>query len=222
MKWLVGILLFLNIGLWAYFNQALFMPQIPQVKQPELSPEKIRILKPEEVASLPKKTPAEPEPAVAPVPVVTACYEWGVFSGASIANAQAAIANLSLRAEIKEQTSKEAKRFWVFRPPLKSAEEAHAKAEELAALGIDELFVVQEPKWRNAISFGVFEDEQLATNLLRELKAKGVKEVVKALRSQSKSNASLRFDGLTDAQVAELEKLKPDFPQAELKKTSCS
>lgn len=223
MKWLVGFLLFVNIGLWAYFNQALFMPHIPQVKQPEIAPEKIRILKPEEVAALPSKSPAEPEPVpVAAAPVATACYEWGVFSGAGIANAQAAIAKLALQAEIKEQTSREAKRFWVFRPPLKTAEQAHAKAEELAALGIDELFVVQEPKWRNAISFGVFEDEQLATNLLKELKAKGVKEAVKALRSQSKSNASLRFNALTEAQVAELEKLKPDFPQAELKKADCS
>lgn len=221
MKWLVGFLLVLNIGLAAYFNQDRFIPQIPQVKQPEISPEKIRILKPEEVALLPKKSAPAPEP-VPPTPVVvTACYEWGVFSGASIANAQAAIAKLALRAELKEQSSREAKRFWVFRPPLKSTEEANAKAEELAALGIDELFVVQEPKWRNAISFGVFEDEQLANNLLKELKAKGVKEVVKALRSQSKSNASLHLDGLTDAQVIELEKLKPDFPQAVLKKTSC-
>lgn len=218
MKWLVWFLLLVNVGLWAYFNQSFFMPSITPVKLPEISPEKIIILTPEQITALPKKVAEVPE---APPPALNACYEWGVFSGVGIANAQTAISNLALQATIKEQSSQEAKRFWVFRPPLKSASEAQAKAEEIMALGVDELFVVQEPKWRNAISFGVFEDEQLATNLLKELKAKGVKDVVKALRNQSKSNASLLFVNLTDEQVAALEKLKPDFPQAELKKTSC-
>jgi hypothetical protein len=217
MKWLVWFLLLVNVGLLAYFNQSHFMPSIAPVKQPEISPEKISILNPEQVNALPKKAAELP----APPPVATACYEWGVFSGNGIANAQAAVSNLSLQATIKEQSSLEAKRFWVYRPPLKSAAEAQAKAEEIMALGVDELFVVQEAKWKNAISFGVFEDEKLATNLLKELKAKGVKDVVKALRNQSKSNASLLFDHLTDAQVASLERLKPDFPQAELQKTNC-
>ncbi len=218
MKWLVWVLVVVNVGILAYFNQSHFMPTIAPVKQPEISPEKITILTPEQVNALPKKVA---EVAVVPPPAVTACYEWGVFSGVGIANAQTAISNLALQASIKEQSSQEAKRFWVFRPPSKSTEEAQTKAEELMALGINELFVVQEAKWKNAISFGVFEDEQLANNLLRELKAKGVKDVVKALRNQSKSNASLLFTNLSDTQVASLEQLKPDFPQAKLKKTDC-
>ena len=218
MKWLVWFLLLVNVGLLAYFNQSHFMPSIAPVKQPEISPEKISILTPEQVNALPKKAVEPPAP---PPSLPTACYEWGVFSGNGIANAQAAVSNLALQATIKEQSSQEAKRFWVYSPPLKSAAEAQAKAEEIMALGVDELFVVQEAKWKNAISFGVFEDEKLAANLLKELKAKGVKDVVKALRNQSKSNASLLFDHLTDAQVASLEQLKPDFPQAKLEKTNC-
>jgi hypothetical protein len=218
MKWLVWVLVLVNVGLLAYFNQSHFMPSIAPVKQPEISPEKISILTPEQVNALPKKAV---EPLAPPPPLPTACYEWGVFSGNGIANAQTAVSNLALQATLKEQSSQEAKRFWVYTPPLKSADEAQAKAEEIMALGVDELFVVQEAKWKNAISFGVFEDEKLAANLLKELKAKGVKNVVKALRNQSKSNASLLFDHLTDAQVASLEQLKPDFPQAKLEKTNC-
>ena len=219
MRWLVWFLVVVNLGLLAYFNQAYFMPQIAPVKLPELSPEKIRILTEAQINSLPQKVAETPPPP--PATPATACYEWGIFSGSGIANAQSAVAKLALQATLKEQSSQEAKRFWVYRPPLKSAEDAQEKAQELMDLGIEELFVVQEAKWKNAISFGVFEDEQLATNLLKELKAKGVKDVVKALRNQSKSNASLLFDHLTDAQVSELERLKPDFPQAELKKTTC-
>jgi hypothetical protein len=123
---------------------------------------------------------------------------------------------------VKEQTSLEAKRFWIYKKPLKSVEAAQAKALELKALGIQDLYIVQDVRWKNAISFGVFEDEQLATNLLNELKAKGVKEVMKALRNQGKGHASLQFNKLTDTEIIELKKLKPAFPEANLKKVDCS
>ena len=144
-----------------------------------------------------------------------------MFSGSSIANAQSAAARLSLQATVKEQPSPLGKRFWIYRPPLKSAQEALVRAAELKALGVDDLFVVQEPKWKNAISFGIFEDEQLAIKLLNELKAKGVKDAMKTLRNMGKNHSSLVFKQLSDTDVAEVEKLKPEFPDAELKEVSC-
>lgn len=217
MKWLVWLLLLLNLGLLAYFNQDRFLPATPQLKQAEITPEKITVLNQKQIDALPKKVVE----VIAPPPPAVTCIEWGIFSTASLANAQSAIASLSLLATVKEQTSQEAKRFWVYKPPLKTIEEAQAKAEELKALGVEELFVVQEPKWKNAISFGVFEDEKLALKLLQELKAKGVKDAVKALRNQGKGHASLLLNKLTDTDVAALRRLNPEFPQTELKEVSC-
>lgn len=220
MKRLVWLLVFINIGLLAYFNLDHILPSTPQVKLTEIDADKISVLSQQQIDALPKKAASVPSP-LPPPPAVTACFEWGVFSASSIAGAQSAIAKLALHATVKEQNSQEAKRFWVYRPPAKTAQEAQTKAAELKAAGVTDLYVVQDPKWKNAISFGIFEDEQLATKLLNELKAKGVKDVVKTLRNQGNGHSSLRFNNLTEAEATTLKQLKSDFPEAGLKEVSC-
>jgi hypothetical protein len=233
MKKLVGLLVVVNIGLLVYFNSDRILPGSPAIKQLEINPEKITILSQQQIDALPKKSSSEPNtmpavavtavvaPATEVVTVATSCYEWGIFSAPNVAGAQTAVSKLSLQAATIEQTTQDAKRFWVYRPPLKTAQEAQIKAAEFKALGVQDIFVVQEPKWRNAISFGVFEDEQLATKLMNELKAKGVRDIVKALRNQGKGHFSLLFKNLAEPQVTALKQLKPTFPEAELKEVSC-
>ncbi|MDI1308398.1 MAG: sporulation protein [Methylotenera sp.] len=244
MKKLVWFLVLINVALLSYFNIDRILPNSPTVTLPAIQPEKIRILNQKQIDALPKKdvpakTPStvptsllsvntstteittlapEPEPA----PITTACYEWGVFSAAHLTGAQFAVSKLSIQPIVKQQTSLEAKRFWVYKTPLKSVEAAQAKALEFKALGIQDMYIVQDARWKNAISFGVFEDEKLANHLLNELKAKGIKDVVKALRNQGKGQASLQFNKLTDTQIIELKKLKSEFPEAEFKEVSCS
>lgn len=239
MKKLVWLLVLINLSLLAYFNLDRILPNTKKATMAAIHPEKISVLSQQQIQALPKKVTELPTPAemsttsvdatiaekstiATPTPAANTCYEWGVFSTDKVTGAQIAASNLSLQAKVKEQTLLEAKRYWVYKPPLKSAEAAQAKALELNALGVDELFVVQDSKWKNAISFGVFEDEKLAISLLKELKAKGVKDVVKALRNQGKGHASLLFSELTAEKVAELKKLKPEFPEADLKAVSCN
>lgn len=239
MKKLVLLLILINVGLLTYFNRDFILPNTSKVKAIAINPEKISVLTQLQIEALPKKVVEMPVPAT---PVLTAdetianinassatqlsktsvCYDWGVFSSARVTDAQVASAKLSLQATVKEQTSLEAKRFWVYKPPLKSAEAAQAKALELKALGVEDLFVVLDSKWKNAISFGVFEDENLAISLVKELKAKGIKDVVKALRNQGKGHASLIFKDLTEEKITELKNLKSDFPEAAIKEISCN
>lgn len=243
MKKLVLLLVFINLVLLSYFNLDRILPSAPKVTAVAINPEKINLLTQQQIEALPKKTAESSSAVPTPAPTTgaapatdtaktsdtasnqttaTSCYEWGIFSASSLTGAQSAASNLSLQPTVKEQTSLEAKRFWVYKPPLKSAEAAQSKASELKALGVQELFVLQDSKWKNAISFGVFEDEKLATNLLKELRAKGVKDVVKASRNQGKGHSSLLFKKLTETEVAELKKLKPAFPEANLKEISCN
>lgn len=223
MKKLIWLLVIVNVGLLAYFNLDYILPSTPAVKFSELNAEKISILSQKQIEALPKKTASVVEPIVAPVAVASQlCYEWGVFTVPRAAGAQTATSKLSLHPNVKEQTSQEAKRYWVYRPPLKTAQLAQLKAAELKALGVQDLFIVQEPKWRNTISFGVFEDEQLAIHLVNELKAKGVREVFKALRDQGKEHYSLIFNNLAEDKVAAIKLLKPDFPEADLKVVPCN
>lgn len=221
MRALVLFLVLVNIGLFAYFNRERFLPSVPQAPFSEINPEKIAVLNEQQIAALPKKAASPPPAPVSVSDTSKVCMEWGVFSDINLASAQSELSRLSLQATVKEESSQDAKRFWVYKPPMKNQQEALAKAAELKALGIEDIFVVQEPKWKNAISFGVFQDEQLATKLLSELKAKGVKDAVKALRNQGKVHSSLLLTGLTDTQIATLKRLKPEFPAANLTETSC-
>lgn len=220
MRHLFWLLVVVNLGLLTYFNLGHILPGKPHIKALEIDPEKIQLLTPAEIDALPKK--AHETPTAQTAPAALSCYEWGIFSDANLANAQAAAARLSLQTSVKEEDSKQAKRFWVYRPPLKSASEAQQKASEFKALGVNDLFVVQETKFKNAISFGIFEDEQLAIKLVNELKAKGVKDVTKALRSQGKNHSSLVLKNIEEKDVTELRKFKPDFPEADLKEVSCN
>jgi hypothetical protein len=216
MKRLIALLVLLNLGLLIYFNLGNILPSTPSVKRPEIMPEKIHLPSAQEIAAMPR-----PAVNLTPAPQQSACYQWGVFSGARIDVAETTAQKLGLSATRQEQIPMQARRFWIYRPPLNSAEEAQAKAAELKALGVEYLQVVQEPKWKNAISFGVFADESRANKLLNELKAKGVNNVEKALRNQGGSYSSLVFTNLTADHVAALQQLKPSFPEANLEPVAC-
>ena len=224
MKRLIWLLLIINVVLFAYFNLDYVSPNKPVVKLPELNSEKISLLTQQQLDLLPKKAGVMTEP-ITMIANTPSCYEWGVFSSTRIAAAQTGAAKLMLKPTTKEQSDQDAqirKLFWIYILPVKSAQNAQAKAAQLQSLGVQDLFVMQEPKWRNAISFGVFEDEKLAIKLMDELKAKGVSDVVKTLRDQGKGHFNLLFKHLEELQAAEIKKLKSDFPEADLKQVTCN
>lgn len=226
MKWVFWILLLGNAMLLAYFS----MPEEPvtvmnQGSHQPLQAEKIKLLKPEDFAKLPAKT-AQPEAdqstTLTPTPQIqTACYEWGIFSAAGLARAKNILTKFSLQASVKQQNSQEAVRYWVYIPSRGTMELAQQKMNELKALGVEESFILQEPQWKYAISLGIFKDEQLASKLLEELKAKGVVSAVKGVRNQEKGQSSLLISNMSVDTVSEIEKLKPDFPGSELKQVAC-
>jgi hypothetical protein len=220
MKRFFWLLVLINLGLLAYFNIGYILPGNPEIKLTEINPDKIKLLSQAEIDSLPKKAESS-TPVVVAQPVVM-CFEWGIFSDASLATAQKTLAKMAIQATTKEENSNQPKRYWVYKPPVKTTAEAQKKAAEFKELGVEDLFVVQEEKWKNAISFGIFEDEQLAEKLVQELRAKGIKNVEKILRTNGKGHHSLLLGSLNENEIAELKKLKPDFPAAELKEVSCN
>jgi hypothetical protein len=220
MKRFFWLLVFINLGLLAYFNMGYILPGKPEIKLTEINPDKIKLLSQAEIDSLPKK--AESSAPVVVAQPVAMCFEWGIFSDASLTTAQKTLAKMAIQATTKEENSNQPKRYWVYKPPVKTTAEAQKKAAEFKELGVEDLFVVQEEKWKNAISFGIFEDEQLAEKLVQELRTKGIKNVEKILRTNGKGHHSLLLGSINENEIAELKKLKPDFPAAELKEVSCN
>lgn len=223
MKLLVWLLVLLNVGLLAYFNLDLIAPQ-PALADRSIMPEKLKILSEAELQTMPKKV-APPVVEAAPVTALgyaTTCYKWGNFTKTNLPAAQVVLVRLGLQSEVKqEQANNEDRRFWVYYPPLKSAELAQEKANEIQAMGVDDLFIVQDSQWRNAISFGLFQDEQLASALLTELQTKGVKGATKALRSPGKSLNSLLIKSVSAATALELQRIKPEFVGTEIEPAAC-
>ncbi len=219
MKWLLSLLLLGNVLLFAYFNLPLRSGVALQVESAPLNPEKIRLLGPEEISALPLHRLPLQAPATAAGQL--ACYEWGTFSRARLASARSIVNRFALDAVVIQQTAAESTRYWVYVPPLRNAAAAQARAEELKQLGISELYVVQDEQFRNAISLGVFKDEQLATKLLEELKSKGVVSAAKGVRNQENGRASLYISNMSSTLVPELEKLQPEYPGSELKQVTC-
>ena len=223
MRWWVWLLLLLNLGLFAYFNfDKIVPPQVVQTK--EITPEKLKILSQQELEAMPKKEvppPAEVQQA-APTVAVTSCYRWGNFSATNLPAAQVVLVKLGLQGTVHQETvAQQDRRYWVYYPPLKSAELAKQKAEEIKALGVEELFIVQDSQWRNAISFGLFAEEELASKLLTDLQAKGVKGATKALRNPGKGLSSLLIQDVTVENALELQKVKPEFVGTEIVPAAC-
>jgi hypothetical protein len=222
MKRFFWLLVFINFGLLAYFNIGYILPSKPEIKLTEINPDKIKLLSQADIDALPKKAQSSLPPATIEPQPVAMCFEWGIFSDTGLAKAEKALAKMAIQATAKEENSNQPKRYWVYQPPVKTIAEAQKKATEFKELGVEDLFVVQEDKWKNAISFGIFEDEQLAEKLMRELRAKGIKNIEKILRTNGKGQHSLLLDSINENEVSELKKLKPDFPAAELKEVSCN
>ena len=223
MKLLVWLLVFLNIGLLVYFNLDLIAPK-PAMADRSIQPEKLKILSAAELTAMPQKSaPSAIEATpVAVVDAATSCYKWGNFTKTNLPAAQVVLVRLGLQSTVKqEQVSAEDRRFWVYYPPLKTAQLAQQKADEIKALGVSELFIVQDSQWRNAISFGLFQDEQFATALLNDLLEKGVKGATKALRSPGKSLNSLLIKAVNADAAIELQKIKPEFVGSELVPAAC-
>jgi hypothetical protein len=225
MKLLVWLLLLLNVGLLAYFNLDLIAPK-PAAADRSIQPEKLKILSVKALEAMPKKEAQTVPPEAAPVlasGASTSCYKWGSFTKSNLPAAQVVLVRLGLQSEVNQEASaQEDRRFWVYYPPLKSADLAQQKAAEIKAAGVDEIFIVQDSQWRNAISFGLFQDEQLASNLLSDLQAKGIKGATKALRSPGKSLSSLLIKAVGADTALELHKIKPEFVGTDLVPAACS
>ncbi|HEY8354947.1 MAG TPA: SPOR domain-containing protein [Methylophilaceae bacterium] len=215
MKWLLGLLT-ANLALLAYFS--LGMPSAVELRidEPPLNPEGIRLLAAEEIEALPRRA------AAASVPVQEfACYEWGTFPRTSLASAQSHLSRLALESRVIEHTPQEATRYWVYIPNVGSMQRAQAHMDELRALGVTDMVVVQDQRSANVISLGVFKDEQLATKLLEDLRSKGVSNAVKGVRNQERGRSSLYISNMPLTLVPELESLQVEFPGSELKRVTC-
>lgn len=218
MKWGIWALLVINFGLLGFFQASRWLTAEDadsEAAKPAVEESRIKVLTAEQLAALPRK---QPPPEV----IKPACYEWGSFAPADAARLKTEIGKLGLAAIAKPHAQDQSVRYWVYVPPLKSAEKAQAKMEELQALGVQDMLIIQDAKWRNAISLGLFREKALADEFVKKLRELGVKNVAKLSKKRGNTEVSLIINNVTSEQATSLQALKPQFSGGELSKVECS
>ncbi len=181
-----------------------------QIISQQLNPEKIRLLAPEQVGALTRK-PEAPK-------VETVCLEWGALLGDDAARAGQALEPLALGARLTQRKQEDVAGYWVYIAPLANRQAATQKAGELKRLGVDDYFVVSDdPKWRNAVSLGVYKTEDAAKARLAALRAKSVKSAVIGAREPQSGRTWFQVHEAGPALAAKLNELKQGFPGTEVR-----
>lgn len=222
MKGLFAVLVLINAGLFGYFTLIAPMTRDAPPVRAEIQPEAITLFSESELQARGRSSTESASRASSPtVFPQLACYLWGGFSSADLPKARAALVQAGLEANVREQVATDSSNYWVYIPPLNSRQAAQARVESLHALGIRDTFVVQDARWRNAISLGIFRDEALASRWADDLRARGVEDVVKDVRNPEGGQTSFALDNVPADLVQALEAYRPDFPRSELRQVDC-
>ncbi len=213
MKLLLVLLVAANVAFFAYSRYASQASGEGYLLTQQLNPEAIRVLTPEQVASLggAKRDASKLRP----------CVEWGVFSDAEVARAQSALDPLALGAALSQRRLEDKAAYWVFIPSQGSRQAANQKVAELKKLGVEDYFVLQDdPKYRFAISLGVFKTEEAARARLEQLRARGVRTAQFAARDLSTQKISFLIRNVSEALSAKLDEIRRSFPGTEVRECS--
>jgi hypothetical protein len=212
MRTVFFVLALSNVAFFAFTwsNSGAVANSDAQIVGQQLNPEKIRLLMPEQVGALTR----QPEPPK----VATVCLEWGAFAGGDAARAGQALEPLGLGAKLTQRKQEDVAGFWVYIPPLASRQVAMQKAVELKREGVDDYFVIpDDPKWRNAISLGVFKTEEAANTRRDALRAKGVKNATSGARELQLGKTYFQVREANVTVAAKLNELKQSFAGTEVR-----
>ena len=214
MKGLVLILFLLNLAVGGFFLGKTLLATTQPAAHPPLNIDRISLRS----ASRPKNPGARlPESPASR----TLCVEWRGVEQADFVRA---------REQLKQMTGDHVMSFtevplslyqWVVFPPLPSRSAALAKLAELAALGIEDVGVVQDGVWTNALSLGLYMNVEAARRRTRELEDKGIHGT--RIETQPKPGTGYYFLIRSDDADAlkSLNEAKTAYPSSTLSRVAC-
>ena len=210
MKVFVAILLVANLALaaWIAADARRPAPAVP-LMHTQLNADRIRIVR-------------DGDEPVALVPIADACIEWSPFPPDELARARTMLGDAGFGERLFTASISGTAGWWVFIPPQVSRDAAERKVAELRKLGIADAYLVQDHgEWENAISLGIFRNDEGARRFVEQLHAKGVRSAISGARSQQvrQTGFYLRQPVATDARA--LEVLGERFPGTTVKTVRC-
>ena len=210
MRLLFFILLLANAAAFGYFTYHEQNVGSAKPSHPALNAERIQQVSPEQLV-------LKTGPSLAPASKLS-CWVWSGFKASELTQVRPSLNKLALGSKLSQATQEE---FWLYLPPLKNKKEAEKKLEELKSQNIHDGTLVEETgKWHFALSFGAYPTEDGATVRLNQLKEKGLSSAA-ILKRQAPGNAIV-LKQIDEKTLAELNQLKANYPDTELKETECA
>lgn len=224
MKVLFFVLLAANIVALALFQFTGGRSGEPMKGHEPFQAEKIKLLSQSELQA--RKTPVQqPEKTATPSSdtiVSMQCMEWGAVAVADTERAKSALQKLNIWDKAQMRKMEKTSGFWVYVPPRKTLADAQRKVIELKALGVQEIFVLQDhTPWKYAISLGVFSTGDAAEKYLAKLREKGVRSAITGSRNREVEALVFTINNLDPALAAEVGKLKASFAGSDIKTIDC-
>lgn len=171
MKWVAGTLLVLNLAVAGFFVGRSLWSQVDSAQNASLNVERLSLRG--QSAAAPAAAPKQAPPPRAAV-AEALCVEWRGLTLAEVAQVREQLKTLAGERVMSFTEVPLNTRRWVIFPPLPSPESAEGKLRELTAAGVEDAFVVKDAAWRNAISLGLFANDEAAGRRISELESKGV------------------------------------------------
>jgi hypothetical protein len=217
MKWVVWILLLANLLVAGFFMGSGRWPQAVSERTMPLNVDRLSL---RSQAESPATNPAPPVPAPAVV-AESMCVEWRGLSLNEVAQ---------VREQLKTMAGEQAMSFtevplktrrWVIFPPLPSPQSAAAKLSELAAAGVQDAFVVKEGPWKNAISLGLYANDEAAGRRTREVESKGVLGTQVESLAQQGTDYYFVIRSENPDTLKSLSAIKQAFPNSQQSRVAC-
>jgi hypothetical protein len=133
----------------------------PLVQQ--IQPEKIKLLSAADVQRVTVTRPG------------IACVELGPIATLEAKRAEGEVARIAATQKVTQRRTDEAL-WWVYLAPPATRQAAVQREAELKKRGVEDALVVDDPIARNAISLGVFGNEEAANERAAELRKRGVSD----------------------------------------------
>lgn len=199
--------------------------------KPETKPEAKAPAKPEpkpapdnKLAKLePKPEPVKPEKAdAAKAKPKLMCYQSGELDSATATKLKAALNKAGLASKMQEsvhETGRTGGKFWVYLPAQSNRDEVLKQSASLKDKGFDNYVVNTDGEHKNALSMGLFSQEDSAKAMLKRLNDSGYPAKLAPRGGTPVNSSTLRLDGLDEAASASLSKATAGL--AGLKPTSC-
>ncbi len=167
MKWITWTLLVMNLAVTGLFVGRSHWPQAASDQNAPMNVDRLSLHSQSAPGS---KDVSPPRMAVAEA----LCVEWRGLNLVEFAQVREQLKALVGQRVMSFTEVPLNTRHWVIFPPLPSPQSATAKLDELAAAGVQDAFVVKDGAWRNAISLGLYADDEAARRRVREVEDKGV------------------------------------------------